>query len=102
MNRAPDALVRAAPANIAGHGTIDVLVCWLRNRGQQHRGGDDLTGLTVSALWHLFGEPRTLQRVTTVLRQSLDGRHGLASRTRHGRDTRSHGVAFQNDGARRD
>ena len=84
MNGAPNALVNAAAAEIADHGTVDLVVGGVRSPGEESGGRHHLAGLAVSALRHLLGDPRELDRVTTVGRESLDGGDLLRPYRRYG------------------
>src|SRR2546430_12532345 len=66
VDRRPDALIRAAAANV-GHGGIDVGVGGVRLLGEQRRRGHDLTRLAGPALRLVFPQPRTVPPVGSVL-----------------------------------
>src|SRR6476661_7533322 len=74
VNRSADADVGCAAAQVAGHGKVDVAVArpldLLEQSGRRH----DLPRLTVSALRHILGDPRRLDRVSLATGQSFDGR----------------------------
>src|ERR1700720_1279247 len=74
VNRGADADIGRATAEVAVQGEIDVAVArpldFLEQSGRAH----DLSRLTVSALRHIMGDPRRLDRVRLATGQSLDGR----------------------------
>src|SRR5688572_11560908 len=72
VHRGPDALIRAAPADV-GHGVVDVCVGRRRVALQQGRRGHDLAGLAVAALGHVERGPRFLHRMRAGGRQPFDG-----------------------------
>src|SRR6266581_9432713 len=73
LDRSADALIRAATANIARHGGVDVVIRRLRRVLQQRRRRHDLAGLAVAALHHLQLQPRLLQgRALRRLADRLD------------------------------
>ncbi len=55
-----NACVRAAAADVAARGPIDLVVGGPRNPSQQRGCRDDLPGLAVPALWDVQLEPRLL------------------------------------------
>ena len=63
LDRAVDALIGAAAADVAGHGGVDLRVGRLRRLGEERRRRHDLARLAVAALRHLLGDPRLLQRM---------------------------------------
>ena len=66
MNGAANTLIHAAAAQIAYHRFIDLIVGGMRRFCEQPRSLHDLARLTVSALWHLLGDPSQLQRMGMV------------------------------------
>jgi hypothetical protein len=66
MNRAPDPLIHAAPAEISDHRSIDLIVGGFWILRQQRRRRHDLSGLTISTLRHLLGDPCPLHRMCVV------------------------------------
>ena len=82
MDRLADAVVGAAAANVACQRRIDVRVRGIFVFGEQRRRRHDLPRLAVAALRHFFGDPRFLQRMAAVGRQSFDGDHFLARNLR--------------------
>src|SRR5262245_54575398 len=76
VHRAANPIVGAATADVARHGLIDVLVRRILLRGDERRGAHDLSGLTIAALRHALGDPRPLDGVRGVRRQTLDRRDG--------------------------
>src|SRR5688572_26306774 len=59
-NGRTDALVGAAPADVAGHGGVDIRVAGTRLLGQQCAGGHDLAGLAIPALRYVELDPGLL------------------------------------------
>src|SRR6059058_1270011 len=74
-----DAPVRAAAAQVAAHGFVDLLVARIRVLREQRRGTHQLPGLAIAALGHVVLDPRDLQRVRVVARKAFD-RGDLAAR----------------------
>src|SRR6185312_7810609 len=99
VNRAADATVRAAPADVDGHRVVDVVVGGTWVRGQESGGRHDLPRLTVAALGHVFLDPRLLQPVPVLRGQAFDGGHLVAGSGGDGRHARAHRLAVQMDGA---
>src|SRR5437763_7684087 len=98
VDRRPDALIRAAAANV-GHGGIDVGVGGVRLLGEQRRRGHDLARLAVAALRHVFRDPRPLHRVGAVLGQAFDRRDALVGDRGNGQHAGARGDALQMHGA---
>src|SRR5215472_7052036 len=63
MDRAADADVSRAAADVAGHGRIDVRIARARVTAEERGGGHDLSALAVTALWHVEADPRGLDRL---------------------------------------
>src|SRR2546425_3847531 len=63
MNCATNTLICSTAADIAGHGGINVRVRRFRLLCEQRRSRHQLSGLTVTTLRDLFGDPCRLQRV---------------------------------------
>src|ERR1700726_4375160 len=74
VNRSADADIGRAAAEVAVHGKIDVAVARLLDFLEQSGRAHDLNRLTVSALGHIMGDPRFLDRLRLATSQSLDGR----------------------------
>ena len=85
-----DPVVGAAPAQIACHRLIDLLVSRTRMLLQQRRGRHQLPGLAEPALRHAELDPRLLQWMAAVRREPLDrdefGIRGAAYRCHAGAD----------------
>src|SRR6266566_9787810 len=73
VNGRPNALIGAAAANVR-HRLIDVSIGGVRLLGEQRGRGHDLSRLAVTALRHVFRDPRPLHGVGAVLGQSFDRR----------------------------
>jgi hypothetical protein len=58
LDRAHNALISSAAADIRVHVLDDLVARRFRIVLEQIGGAHDLAGLTVTALWHLLGEPR--------------------------------------------
>src|SRR5467141_2434370 len=71
-NRTVNPLISTAPADVAGHGGVNVGVGRIRMLRQQRGCGHQLPGLAVAALRHLFGDPGELQRVGRGRRQPFN------------------------------
>src|SRR5947199_1621669 len=100
LDRAPDAQVGRAAAQVARHGGVDVRVGRLRVLGEERGGLHDLPRLAIAALGHLLGDPRDLQRVLALGVQPFDRRDLLASGLGERDLARAHGIAVQVHGAR--
>src|SRR5262245_14559957 len=72
-DRAPDALVGAAAAEVPGHRRADLLVPRPRILGEQCGRAQDLARLTVAALRDALRDPGPLEPVQAALREPLDG-----------------------------
>jgi hypothetical protein len=55
-----DSPVHPAPTNIAGHSLVNFFVTRMIISVKQGDGGHDLTGLTITTLWHLVVNPSLL------------------------------------------
>src|SRR5882724_7094433 len=73
MNGFANALVRAAAADVAAHGIVDVGVGGVGLFREQGDGGHDLPGLAVAALRNVFFHPGFLNGVATIGRETFDG-----------------------------
>src|SRR6266566_245064 len=100
VNRTADALIGAAPTDVARHGGINVGIGRVRFFRQQCGRGHQLSGLAVAALWHLLRNPGRLQRVIRRWRQAFDRRHLFAPDARHRRDAGTNGLTVEVDRAR--
>src|SRR5262245_49710459 len=60
FDRRTDARIRAAAADVAGHGTVDVRIARLGIGGEQRACRHDLARLAVPALRHVESEPGRL------------------------------------------
>src|SRR5262245_1141048 len=78
LDRAHDALIGAAAADVRTHVFDDLVTRRLWVLLEQVGGAHDLSGLAVAALRHLLGQPGLLQRVRCIRRQPLDRRHRFA------------------------
>src|SRR5438552_9619495 len=72
MNRFTDALIRAATADVAAHGIVDVGVGGVGFLRKQRDGGHDLSGLAVAALRNVFFHPGFLDGMAAVHGKALD------------------------------
>ena len=94
-----DALIRAAPADVAGHRLVDLGVGRARLLGEERRRLHDLAGLAVAALRDVGRDPRALHRMALAGAEALD-RDDLASGERaHRRLARADGLAVHVHGA---
>src|SRR5213594_3152011 len=99
LDRAPDAQVGRAAAEVARHGGVDVRVGRLRVFGEERGGLHDLARLAVATLGDLLGDPRELQWVLALGVQALDRRDLLAGRLCDRHLARAHGLTVQVHGA---
>lgn len=80
---ASNAGIGAAPAEVAGHISIDVAVTRRRVFSQESGGRHDLSGLTISALWNRVVYPGLLYGVEVGVRcrasEAFDGGDVLSS-----------------------
>src|SRR6266568_1664770 len=75
MNRFTDTRVGSAATDVAGHRVIDILIGWLRLLAQQDGCTHELSGLAIAALRDVLFNPRLLQRMREIRRETFDGRH---------------------------
>src|SRR6185312_5815648 len=99
VDRAADAIVGAAAADVAGHRAIDVLVGRLRVGGEERRGRHDLSRLTVAALRDVLLHPSLLQAAAMLVGQPFDGGHRTAGGGGDRRLARADRPAVQMHGA---
>src|SRR5262245_27178770 len=93
VHRGPDALIRAAPADIR-HGLVDVPVGRVRLLLQERRCRHDLAGLAVAALWHVERRPGSLHGMRAGGRQAFDGEDLVAGlQPSHGNGARANELA---------
>src|SRR5438132_3333746 len=93
LDRAHDARIRSATADVRAHVLLDLLARRMRIGGKERGRAHDLARLTVAALRHAFREPRALQRIEAPPREPFDGRHLAACDFRHGHETGEHALA---------
>ena len=95
-----NAQVRAAAAEVAGHGGIDVAVGGVGLLGEERRGGHDLAGLAVAALGDADFRPGELDRMGSVRgAEAFDGGDLLADAGGDGSYTGADGFTVEVDGA---
>src|SRR4051794_26217215 len=99
LDRFANPAIGAAPAQVAGHGLIDLVVGRPGMLLEKRRRGHELPGLAEAALGNPELHPRLLQRMTAVRREALDGEHFSARSPADGRDTGPHDVAVEVHGA---
>src|SRR5262245_27870169 len=93
VHRGPDALIRAAPADIR-HGLVDVPVGRVRRLLQERRCRHDLAGLAVAALWYVERRPGSLYGMRAGGRQAFDGEDLVAGlQPSHGNGARANELA---------
>ena len=73
MNGLANALVRAAAADVAAHGIVDVGVGGVRFLGEQGDSGHNLPGLAVAALGNVFLHPGLLDGMAAISGETFDG-----------------------------
>src|SRR6478609_4023073 len=83
LDRAHDALIGPAAADVGVHVLDNLVAGRLRLLAEQVGCAHDLAGLAVAALRHLLREPCLLQRMAGIGRQALDGGHRLACHLRN-------------------
>src|SRR5579859_2088418 len=96
-----DPLIRAAPADVAGHRVVDVLIAWFRRLREQTRGLHYLAALAVAALRDSQALPSCLH--LPAYRRAADGFNGgdrLAGCGRDRGDARARRDAIQMHSAR--
>src|SRR5712691_7013740 len=93
LDRAHDARIGAAAADVGAHLVLDLRARRARVRREQRRGAHELARLAVAALRHALGEPRALQRVHPIGRETLDRRDRFALYARHRHEARKHPFA---------
>src|SRR5262249_40476776 len=99
LDGAYDARICAAAADVAVHVGNDLLPRRLLVRRDQCCRLHDLPGLAVSALRHLLGDPRFLQRMLAVRREAFDCGDFPAGDLRHRNLAGAHCLAIDVDGA---
>src|SRR5213080_3014377 len=98
MDGGADPLVCAAATDV-GHGRVDVGVRRMWVFREQRRGSHGLPRLAVTALRHIFFDPRALHGVRPVLGQAFDRGHPFAGDGRHGQHAGARRDAVQVDSA---
>src|SRR5216684_3663308 len=99
VNGLANALIRAAAADVAAHGIVDVGVGGLGLLGKESYRGHDLSGLAVTALWNVFFHPGLLHGVAAVGGKSLNGGDFLAGDTGNRGDAGARSFAVDMHGA---
>src|SRR5208282_6371904 len=94
-----DALVATAPADVAVHGVINLLVGRSRGLCQKRGRLHDLAGLAITALRHTEIAPRYLDWMFAFGVETFDGDHRLARDVRHDDAARADRFAVEMDGA---
>src|SRR5207248_10259187 len=87
MDGLANTLVRAAAADVAAHGIVDVSVRRVGFFGKQRGSGHDLPWLAIAALRNIFLHPGFLHGVAPIGGKTFDGGHFLARNTRNRGDT---------------
>src|SRR5437762_1327695 len=87
MDGLASTLVRAAAADVAAHGIVDVSVRRVGFVGKQRGSGHDLPWLAIAALRNIFLHPGFLHGVAPIGGKTFDGGHFLARNTRNRGDT---------------
>jgi len=100
MDRATNAGVGAAATEVPRHGVVDVIVGRLPGAGEQRGGAHDLPDLAITALGNVFFDPRALQRMRPVGRESLDRGDGARPHRTNRHRARAHDLAVEMHGAR--
>src|SRR5438093_898854 len=100
LDRALDAQIRGAAADVAGQRGHDLLVGRVGALRQERRRLHDLARLAVAALRHLLGDPRLLEGMLPLGVEPLDRRDLLSGGLGEGRLARPHRRAVEVDGAR--
>src|SRR5262249_49524888 len=85
MNRLANPRVRAAPADVARHGSGDIGVgrAWILR--EERRRGHDLSRLAVATLRHVELDPGALERMAAIAREPFDRGDVLAGDAADGR-----------------
>src|SRR5262245_8857857 len=100
LDRAHDAVVGPAAADVRLHVALDFLPRRARVLPEQRGGAHDLPRLAIAALRHLLREPGLLQRVARVGRQALDGGDAATREVLDRAQARVVGLAVDMHGAR--
>src|SRR5437879_5149170 len=95
VDRLANPRIGTTTTDVARHSLIDVVIARPRFFAQQHRRAHQLSRLTVPALRHVLGNPCTLQGMTQVRRQPLNGRHLLTSGPRYRRHARPYRLTIK-------
>lgn len=99
MNRSSNSRVRPAPAEVARHRAIDVIVGRPSHRAKERHGRHDLSRLAIATLRHAHLFPRALHRMIPVGRKPLDRRDFTVDR-RDRQKTAPHRTPRNQHGAR--
>lgn len=78
LNGGANAGIRAAAANIAAHGLVDLGVAWILVFRKQCSRTHELAALAVPTLGNVMLDPSSLQWVAVVFGQAFDGFDVLA------------------------
>src|SRR5882762_7869765 len=93
--------IRAAAADVSGHGGVDIAIGRVRLGGEQRRRRHDLAGLAIAALRHLQLDPGLLDLLAGAGgTDGFDRSDALAGRGSDGRQARAHRLAIEVYGAR--
>src|SRR5713101_1351807 len=95
VDRAANALVGAAAADVARHAIVYIPVGGIRVFAEQQGGGHDLARLAIAALGHVLADPGLLQRAANVGRKTLDGDDLFSLRAGDRRHTRPHRLTIE-------
>ena len=83
----------------SAHRFVNFRISRLQGLRQKHRRAHNLPRLAVTALRDVHFNPRLLQRMRQIRRESLDGSHVLAVHPRHRRNARSNRFPLEMHGA---
>jgi hypothetical protein len=98
MDGAAYSLKRAAAADVAGQGGIDIGVGRMRILVEQRGGVHELSRHTITALRHIQGDPGLLHRMTEIGREAFNGGDLFPSSASHRRNTGTHRDTIEVDG----
>src|SRR5258706_3767839 len=99
MDRATNALISPAAADVARHAKVDVVVRGTSLFTEQHSCSHDLSRLAITTLRHVLGNPRLLQRTSKLRQQTFDRNNLLSLGARNRRYARAHCFAIEVNGA---
>src|SRR5258708_38024209 len=100
MDGAPNARIGSAPADVAGHGLINIFVGWFGVFFEENGRAHDLSRLAVATLRDIHFNPGALQRMGKVVRKAFNRSHVFAGNSRQWGHARANGATVEMHRAR--